>query len=62
MNYSSIIMGIICSIVGIFIHPLAKKRLQDDEINHLTLKGYIISFLLVIMGFILVAMELAKII
>ena len=62
MNYLWLIIGIICCIVGIVIHPMAKKRIQNDEVNHLTLKGYILSFLLVIIGFLLVAKELAKIV
>lgn len=62
MNYFWLIIGIVCCIVGIAIHPMAKKRIQNDEINHLTLKGYILSFVLLITGIIAIVRELAKIV
>jgi len=52
MTYFWLIIGIVCCIVGIVIHPMAKKWIQNDEINHLTLKGYILFYLLLIIGII----------
>lgn len=62
MDYFWLIAGIIGCIVGIVINPLAKERISDGEISHLTVKGYLLSFMLIIMGFILIARELSKII
>ena len=59
MDYFWLIAGIIGCIV---INPLAKKRISDGEINHLTVKGYLLSFMLIIIGFILIARELSKIV
>tara|TARA_R110001583_G_scaffold51483_1_gene160691 strand:- start:2129 stop:2317 length:189 start_codon:yes stop_codon:yes gene_type:complete len=61
MNYKFIILGILCWIVALWIFPLAKKRIQNDELNHLTLKGIIMPIILFILGFYLLARELAEI-
>ncbi len=61
MNYMIIFLGILCWIVALWIFPLAEKRIQNDELNHLTLKGIIMPIILFILGFYLIARELAKI-
>lgn len=62
MNYFSIIGGLICIIIVALVFPMANNRIKKGELNHLTIKGYLLSILLVCLGIYFIAKELAKII
>lgn len=62
MSYHYIIGGIICCVIAILVFPAANKRLKSGEVNHLTIKGYLLSILLVAFGAYFIVREIAKII
>lgn len=62
MNYQYIIGGFFCCLIAILVFPVAKKRIKSGEVNHLTIKGFVVSILLVVFGIYFIARELAKII
>lgn len=62
MNYFWFIIGIIGCIVGVALYPIMKKEAQKDGMDNITVKGFISSFLLIILGLILIVRELSKIV
>ena len=62
MNVFWILIGIICCVVGIVLFPLFKNEANKNEVDNITLKGFISSVLLVCFGIYFIAKELAKII
>tara|TARA_R110000868_G_scaffold100848_1_gene277351 strand:- start:842 stop:1081 length:240 start_codon:yes stop_codon:yes gene_type:complete len=61
MDYYSLILGIVIISIGIAINPWAKKGIQEDDSNYFEVKVYILCFVIIILGFIIIAKELAKI-
>ena len=61
MDYYSLILGIVIIFTGIAIYPWAKKGIQEDDFNYFEVKVYILCFVIIILGFIIIAKELAKI-
>ncbi|MDT0608052.1 hypothetical protein [Croceitalea rosinachiae] len=61
MNYKFLILGTLGWIVAIWIFPFARKRINEGELNHLTVKGIILPVILFIMGLYFIARELSKI-
>ncbi len=61
MSYFWLVFGLVGCIIGVLIHPMANKRIRNDEVNHLTVKGYVLSYVLVISGIVLIVRELIKV-
>ena len=55
------ILGILSLIVAIWIFPLARKRINEGELNHNTIKGIILPIILFITGLYFIGIEVAKI-
>lgn len=62
MDIVTLVGGIICFLSGIFLFNIAKKRIDSDELNYSTIRGYGVSLLLAISGFVMIALELSKIV
>jgi hypothetical protein len=60
MDYSWFIVGILGCIVGVALYPIMKREAQKDGMDNITVKGFISSLLLVILGLVLIVRELSK--
>lgn len=62
MNYSLIVLGLICLIIGILIFLYAEKLRWKNEIDTVSFKFYISSLILIYAGIHWLYIELIKII
>ena len=60
MDSSWFIVGILGCIVGVALYPIMKREAQKDGMDNITVKGFISSLLLVILGLVLIVRELSK--
>jgi len=62
MSITSLILGIISLIFGLYMLPQHLKGLHEFEINYKSIKGFILSIAGIVAGIYLTANELAKIV
>jgi len=61
VDYKLLTLGILSLIVAVWIFPMARKRINKGELNHITIKGIILPIILFITGLYFIGKELAKI-
>lgn len=61
MDYKLLTLGILSLIVAVWIFPMARKRINKGELNHITLKGIILPIILFVAGLYFIGKELVKI-